>query len=287
MKKLYWLICFLAPAWAIAQDYVPLLSYDNTWKVEITGWGVSHQTFFFEGDTVVENLTYHKLYYTTEGLEGTYFYAMMREDLAEQKVFVRYIDTPEELFYDFNLQVGEDITIYPTGYPVTGTVSAIGTEMVNGTLRKRIDFTVDWFTDSWIVGVGSTLGLTNPFSKFPDFEPALTCFYEGNDLAWDNPTDMVTCDIQLEVDNAVQGTEVTIGPNPARTAFQVSFGAAYGGKKVNIGLYTLTGELLLERNAMVRGAVQMQLPGIPDGVYVLRISPENSTVITRRLVVKG
>lgn len=286
MRKIYFVLALLIPVKIFSQEYIPLINEMNTWKVQIIGWGTTNTTYFFQGDTVIDGNAYTKLMYEAEGLEGTYLYGFLREDLEEQKVYVRYASTPEELFYDFGVEAGDEVTIYPTGFAVTGTVVSVDTETVNGVERKRINFDFDWYTDSWIEGVGSTLGITNPFSSFPDFSPNLTCFYEGNDLVWDHPTDDVTCGIQLAIaENEVLGN-VSLGPNPAIDRLLITFDGYSPGIRINVSLYSLTGDKLVERDFVSRNSLFMDLPRLSDGVYLVRISSGNSPVITRRIMVK-
>lgn len=280
MKKLLLPVYASLALSAGAQQYVPLLNEQNTWLVEVSGWITVNITYWIEGDTLIEDTGYKKVWYEEEGLAGQYVYGLMREDVAEKKIYVRYPNIDEELFYDFAAEVNDLVTIYPYGSAETDTVSAVLTEMVGGTERTEVQFHKGWWTDEWVVGMGSTQGLTNPWANYLEFSPRLLCFYEGNDLAWDNPDDETICNLFLKLDES-NSVSFATWPNPACDEFYVQLKSSMG---VELELISIAGEVVL-KSRLTAITSRVSASDLEEGVYFLRLTGADGTSATKKIVV--
>jgi len=139
-------------------------------------FSVSYMKFWFQGDTIIENLQYKKVYVQPNNpiadFSKAWYFAAIREDAIAEKVycvlgsyeFPQY-STEEYLLYDFSVNVGDTVSFYTLWgerYPhmKTQVVESIDSILIDSHYRKRINFnTWYWNQDSWIEGIGSTQGL--------------------------------------------------------------------------------------------------------------------------------
>ncbi|MFZ4454802.1 MAG: T9SS type A sorting domain-containing protein [Bacteroidales bacterium] len=167
MKKLLLLLIFpFCFSQIKAGNYQEMLKSGNKWNVlynEIaTCGGAFAYTTSLEltGDTVIESQTYKKMrgiLFTEDRnkvqFRDTMYLAGLREDVQEQKVYVRYPNKEEELLYNFNVDVGDTIKIfdvyksYEFTYKTIRFVSAIDSETINGTIIKKISLSDTLYTD--------------------------------------------------------------------------------------------------------------------------------------------
>ena len=129
--------------------------------------GNTYTTFYhrFEGDTILDGKTYKKvLIAEDEYYEDWFFYgSYVREE--EGKVYLREYLGEEGLIYDFNLQLGDTITIdnllAPDG--LTLVLTEIDSVETNDGYRTRWKLEKDAFSipEFWIEGIGSQSGVLN------------------------------------------------------------------------------------------------------------------------------
>ncbi|GAA4379717.1 hypothetical protein GCM10023186_17410 [Hymenobacter koreensis] len=85
--------------------------------------------------------------------------------------------------------------------------------------------------------------------------------------------------------NAVALPDVHYWPNPVSARGHLNITLQQSGRVVQVGLYTLQGQLLLKRTIAGREAV-LELPAIPRGVYMLEVRAAPGQVARQRLVVE-
>lgn len=129
---------------------------------------ITYKTFYnrLQGDTVING----KLYLKVQIAEDEYAqqWRFTGEFLREENKRVYYSgDAPEEefLIYDFNLKVGEVVTIRNILKPdgLTLQVVKVDSVLTFDGYRKRLELILNEFSSSefWIEGVGSESGLLN------------------------------------------------------------------------------------------------------------------------------
>jgi len=141
-------------------------------------FSVSWMKFWFEGDTIIENLKYKKVYWQwndsiADFSKAQYFAAIREDTIAEKVYFVpANLDNPQQgtdeyLLYDFAVDVGETINFY-TFWPdiwylreETHVVESIDSILIDNQYRKKINFIgkLYYMPEAWIEGIGSTHGL--------------------------------------------------------------------------------------------------------------------------------
>lgn len=201
MKKQFYFLLFLIIILktSYSQNYYPLIESSKYWDVfsyasppecNYFTW-CNGSRYFFEGDSVLNNITYKKLMAKSfSQLTGSIYppyplsseasvYGLMREDIINKKVYFQDITTfpqvAEIVLYDFNLQVGDSI-VYEGS--INAKLDSIRNyTLLNGEIRKIFYF---HFTGSctqcyYIEGIGGAQGLLYPLGICFEFSSELTC----------------------------------------------------------------------------------------------------------------
>jgi hypothetical protein len=187
MKKLLFSFCFAITfiGISIGQNYHPFTK-NVGWCVEgyfgTGSWLIAYKS---NGDTLINSFNYKKL----KKDESTTF--LIREDSIQKKVWVVLPDSiSETLLYDFNLIVGNQITLNYVGYPPVlyqvNTIDTVSTPLGD---RKRFKLVTTDTTFAaelhWIEGIGSTyspiyiVDPTYPVGQFGGSGHCLICTYQN------------------------------------------------------------------------------------------------------------
>jgi|GEM_PF-2607532 len=111
MKKIITLLILMCSLGVMAQEYIPLVREGVKWECvsEQIGWGdekkVSYK-IYFDGDSVKDDIRYKKCYIETESSKK--IVALMREDINNKKVYIRYGSFPTEIRYNTPIIDGLD-----------------------------------------------------------------------------------------------------------------------------------------------------------------------------------
>ncbi|MFN3557589.1 MAG: T9SS type A sorting domain-containing protein [Bacteroidales bacterium] len=158
-----------------AQDYLPMLEANKTWSV-------SDEKYILLGDTLINETEFHKVYFQKklEEFEGDSlaYICALREDTETGKVWMVWSDQQEEyLLYDFDVEPGQTINVYPAEYNVFNnpaffpfaqefTIEEVLWLEIEGVQRKVIRQSSEYgsahgttYNEIWIEGLGSTSGL--------------------------------------------------------------------------------------------------------------------------------
>ncbi|MFH0865220.1 MAG: hypothetical protein V1904_03440, partial [Bacteroidota bacterium] len=185
-----------------AQTYHPFPTDSAQWSVRHTigsPWSQFSYQYKMEGDTVINGITYHKIYYSLDlyyGSPNETLHCFLREDTTK-KVFLKYptssgVDTTEFMLYNFNLNVGDTVTIklfYPTDSLFKLIVVHIDSTLLLTGYRRFIGLgalTLMWDggcdnSIAWVEGMGCTYSqLYNEIPQGGCWEQGydLTCFWE-------------------------------------------------------------------------------------------------------------
>ena len=283
--RLYTLLALLLMAGRVtmqAQEYVPMIQEGNEWHTLYWGMSPLHKynyVYSCSGDTLIEDVRYSKLIRTLDGGEP-YLFTLLREE--DGKVWALYfLNNPEEfLLYDFTANVGDNLVVgdFGTNY----IVDSISTEQIGGLDRKKLWLsTYDYLgnlqvRETWVEGIGSNLGL--PWSGWGvgvyDFFSRLLCFHQDGELIWQNP-DYDAC--TWEAVEETKESEISIYPNPANDKVVIK-----GIEATEVQVYNALGQMV----KTVRGTNEIDLSGLVDGVYLLRITDAEGERHVARIAVK-
>lgn len=175
-------------------------------------WTESHK---FEGDTTLNGNLYNKLLASSDStLSSWYYYGAFREDTTG-KVYT-FVDSEDILFYNFDLESGDDFILQWYGLNIALTVEQVDSiTLLNGETRKRIKFDNN-YGEEWIEGIGSIFGL--PFVAYPqysaDLDHELNCFFENGELKYQNWNYDLCWYTTVGIEEKQTEQSWTITPNP-------------------------------------------------------------------------
>lgn len=269
---------------ANAQTYYPMPTANATWTVVEYGYGtippetgVTH--FGLSGDTMINSLAYHKIYYNQGGLgfdnpenefnlQTAVLYGVFRED-ASKKVWLRKqpSDAEDVLIYDFALNLGDTFCFHdePCGV-LCHPVSLVDSILIDGNYRRQIHFNYNGQEEKWIEGIGSAYDNWDGHWCFDgNIAWFLNCYQENGVTLYG------TCDYPTGV-TAITGESYApeIFPNPLTDFLTIR----QETDDAKIAVETLLGATILTQN-LNSGDSQINLSFLSNGIYLLHYSSKN------------
>ena len=294
--QILFLLLALAATNLKAQDYKPLVEDGKQWNVLFSyPWSPPEpqhkytDIYKIEGDTLLDGMTYKMMHATrNEDLTGWNLWGFIRETEDGQVFSRRPSTSDEQLMYDFSMEVGDTICMCDYGYDeCCMVVVEKGETIVNGEPRQQIVLEYPFgggAGEVWIEGIGSLYGIIDSGSLFlTGGSTNLLCYYEDGDLVWQNTTPGYN-ECYIVNPNDPQGIEedetslfVSVFPNPAKGKVLIE-----GLEPTEVQVYNSLGQLV----TTVRNSNGVNVSGLPDGVYLLRIKDADGRNYTARVMVK-
>ena len=186
------------------------------------------------------------------------------------------------LIYDFTAQVGDTLRFGDFGEFDYWVVDSISMEQIGGKDRRKFWFGLEYdFTgepyaiETWTEGIGSDMGLlfSGWYYVTGGYYRAL-CFHQNGELLWQNE-EYGTCMIDA-VDEEVS-LAVSVYPNPASETVHIE-----GIEPAEVQVYNALGQLV----KTVKGSNEISVEGLPEGVYLLRMTDAEGRSHTVRMAVQ-
>ena len=266
-----------------AQEYVPMIQEGNEWCTleaivcKDTEGHYNTLVNWLSGDTLINEVRFTKVMETLNGEGSPYQVALLREE--DGKVWKTYNGISEILLYDFTANVGDSLVC---GYGDYFVLDSISIEQIGGVDRKKFWFGLEYdFTgepyamETWIEGIGSDLGLLYCGSYYfcGGYYRAL-CFHQDGELIWQNPEyDACVITSVEEINDKV----ISVYPNPAMEKVTID-----GVEAAEVKVYNAIGQ----RVKMVRGTNEINVSGLPEGVYLLRIADIEGRIFMEKVMVR-
>ena len=279
-------LAFLLMAGGIMQaqgtkEYYPLIpeSGERRWDMRFDYYyGDSQYEIARLGDEIeFEGQTYRELTVLYDDLNYIVPFGLFREE--GKKVYLRRYSTAiphimeEEVYYDFNLQVGD---LFEVGYgnePEYIQLMAIEEVVLeDGSVRNKFIFNKGWKEDPeiWVEGVGSLFGINWRF--IPGWTASgfakLQCYFEDDNLVWTGGE----CWDNVEETSAKL---VSIYPNPAKGNVLIQ-----GIEAAEVQVYNALGQLVKETKDNV-----LDLSDQESGTYIIKVITP-SGIITKQIIKK-
>ena len=266
------------------KEYYPLIpeSGERQWDMRfVFYYGDSQYEIARLGDKIeYEGQTYRELTVLYDELNYTVPFGLLREE--GKKVYLRRYSTAiphimeEEVYYDFNLQVGD---LFEVGYgdePEYIQVMAIEEVVLDdGSVRNKYVFNEGWLMEEpevWIEGIGSLSGID--WRYIPGWAASgfayLQCYFEDDNLVWTDGE----CWDDVEETAAEQ---VSVYPNPAKENVLIK-----GIEPTEVQVYNALGQLV----KTIKGTNEIPVTDLPQGVYLLRITDVEGEKHVARVAVK-
>ena len=268
-----------------AQNLDPVVQEGRQWATRF--WSANPntriytETYRMEGDTVINQLTYKKIYYykTPDLSDRKLFHYACRQD--KQKVFIYFYYTQDEaLFFDFSLENGDLFEEESRSYRV---FSVHDTLLNDGVTRKCIhlkDITREDNIKIWVEGLGSLeKGISwETFDRVGRSGDLLCCHQNGVQI-YRNP-DYNSCFVGELANNRLEPSPSTfwrLSPQPATESVQAVCEAAETGWHSGNWRLVDTGGKALRRGTFSDGRFDISLNAIPAGLYFIEITANGTT----------
>jgi hypothetical protein len=274
-----------------AQQYYPFPSDSATWTTIEYGYGTfppetgtSH--FGLVGDTIINGLTYSKLYANLGSLGAinpassfniltANFHGAIREDSSKKIWFNQGGANPVDLlYYDFSLNLGDTFCFdppQPSGASCL-PVSSVDSILINGNYRRQIHFNYGGQTETWIEGIGSIVdNFYGAWSFIGNIEFSLNCFYQANTHLYG------PCNYPTSLNESVnKSVELILFPNPTESQLTLNTDLEIG----KILLLDITGKqmILIKKNTNT-----INVNNLPNGIYFLKLIT-NERTITKKFI---
>ena len=301
--RLYTLLALLLMACGMkAQETTSILKDNSEWNILWQSTGVPTpelvtESLMVSGDTLVDGVLYKKVLRKLSS-ETQYWHGSLEYDLygiikeeESGKVFYKPKEQEiEYLLYDFGMNVNDTAIMYWCQNPnweVHIRIDSIATQHIAGAERRVFyvsskDSFSDWrWLNTWVEGIGATEGLLyscHVVSAGGITLHELLCYHVDGELVWQNPI-YNTCLIDNYdgiQDNTV-GFSVQVYPNPAKDKVVIE-----GLETSEVQFYNALGQMV----KTVRDTNEIDLSGLVEGVYLLRITDAEGRNRTTRVVVK-
>lgn len=240
--------------------------------------------YFIDGDSIVGDTAYKKL--RKKGELEVYWYwweqppawncpvgitsyndpaaALIRQEGS--RLYFRDYWNPDQLLYDFDLQVGD--TLPESYFTQDNVVIVTQRDTIEVGPYSRIRLELNDGADHLIEGIGGDHGLLGLFGD-PGFGPfcGLSCFGYGDTAYY--PETGPDCDLRLAIaEQHKDNSRLPAWPNP--TSASVTVAPPLGSKTLE--LVDPLGRTQLLLHAPFRATVEVDLRGVNPGVFVMRVT---------------
>lgn len=286
----------------IAQDYHPLIRSNTYWDVMKANslepcLFYSGGRYFFEGDTILDDLHYSIvrafpiLSFGTGGFCPPYavdgsisvITHFMREDTIAKKVFIYDEWSGDVLLYDFSLDVN-DTLISPIMPPLL--VDSIGyINLLNGEQRKIFHF-YHIAHEYYIESIGGSSGLFNVLPKPIDMYDAPGCVLENDVWLFNFGLDWgEECYLYVGVNEHRKTNRAIIYPNPVKRGGYITLKA-----KDVIHMLTITdihGSRVEEIDVRTSNPFNeyISISYLKSGVYFIELQTINNKIYYEKLFI--
>ena len=290
--------------------YYPLVQEGKIWSV-LTREGASPWNYKFGttqmalfGDTLIDDVLYKKMYVSQKEFpkfpQDWTLQNFMREDEDKKVWYKKCSGSEEKLYYDFSLKIGDTLPEnLAYGIPEKVIVEDITSEiMQNGQERKvwhltyyncYYDFSTDTlicnatsYSETWIEGIGSNFGVLEPVSAtYVGAVTYLLCVHKNEELVFnDNEWDGVCYKTGSTSINAYEN-QITIYPNPTKDRLHIEMMPSL---HINaISLINIQGQIV---RSYKPNTTQLDVSGIAEGIYFIKISSSEGYIIKKVLIEK-
>jgi hypothetical protein len=272
------------------QNYQPLVIEGNSWSVVNWSWGWAWTDYYFlQGDTVINDTAYKKLYFTTDSTlqNDAGYFCGLREDTLSGEVYFNYPYLGDCLLYKFGMDIEETAVVTSLACEsinmIVADVDTITDLMGIERRRMRMEGWFDSYVEYWIEGIGSTLGLLTAGNTYcvADFNQDLLCFNKQGQLIYMNPmyTECHVTMINLRELEAEKNA-VKICPNPVTTSSKILINKEI--HVIRMEIYNSRGLLISEHDPAI---LKIHRGVLVPGLYVLKVITKNSGIINTKFVI--
>lgn len=284
MKKfLLFLLLIITGSFYQAKSQI-MLDPNNRWTYLESeyAWGYRSVSFFINGDTTLNQISYKKILVTSDSISTSgQFWSALREDTIAKKVYSFSWRYPQEvLLYDFGLAAGDSF-LFPMFYDSNTYVKLDSITLImllDGSIRRKFNFSYEWL--NWIEGIGSEISLDYPLTIDPDRGFQLFCFQKSNarlyfESNWFNGN---SCYVPFTGINTINKIDVEISPNPASNSFKIK-----GEQLQSYQLTDLNGKIIQE-NKITNDDELIPILSVSSGLYFLKVIGKEGIAVKKLII---
>lgn len=289
MKKflIFVMLGFIMSLAASTQGFV---SEENTWNVKATGFPgfLGTESYMIDGDSSLNGLDYKIMWRTMDSVDIYWSYMGLLREETDIVYYIQEGKDSESVLYDFNLLPGDTAWIINMfcWEDIPAMIIDLDTVEYFGVERRRWELYAEWgYPEYWIEGIGSNLGPLHSLYSLCIVCPTwdLLCFHNEGQQFYQMPGTNSCYVTNVGIGEEDMEIGLQIFPNPAREKFEVR-SAEFEVDLVEV--YDLSGKKHLEKHFPSGGKnVEVNLNGLPAGMYVCRVQAGGRSVV-RKLVVQ-
>jgi hypothetical protein len=263
---------------------------------------IEHKEFnyYIQGDTLIGNQLYRKLYTRGSGsyqwmaqppamnCSGTFSF----NDVNHPVGFVRdegnviwYATpgAPEEVLYDYNLEVGDFLPLTLTNFHSGIQVESIESILIGDQSRRKFNLSANSGVAYLIEGLGHDYGFIEAIPPILECGHELLC-YGWADQSW-YPEAGESCQLDMSVreSNALPA-DLRVVPNPSGGRFSVRLPQHFDASEVRI--CGPTGAIAQVATRLRDDNLSIDLDGYQPGIYLLVIHSDKGTFLSTRLILE-
>lgn len=256
----------------------------------------SYFTYYIDGDTVVNNIFYHKQYFDRLDTTRSFLFGtitvdvstrnlsnLIREDSLNRFYILDYSSNTDSLLYDFNLSINDTFT----------NAQCIVTDIDSVTLNNR---TLKRFLSGFFpLGSGVIEGIGYTWANYcGGFNihggETLVCFKRQNETltidttkscnSFLTPNKLTTSAKSFESYNNI----FKVYPNPAKEYINVTF--AYPNEKIQgIAVFNSIGQLMQTSHTANDNYLRINVSELKEGIFNLKVILQNGQILTKNILI--
>ncbi|MFW6222705.1 MAG: T9SS type A sorting domain-containing protein [Bacteroidota bacterium] len=293
MKKCIIICCLTVLSLTVfSQQYYPLVEKDNSWSVLYVvpnPEGTPFDTVFYTvnylitGDTVINNIDYHKLYTSYEEIHVSWsLQGLIRED-SLKRVWLKWpINDNEELLYDFSVSAGDSLFLR-NDTSLYYSVDSVTVVNIDGIPRNKYWISQDDFSwqETWIEGMGSNKGIINSaMANATGGWSWLLCMTKSGQLTYMNPVFNI-CYLASNSITEWDKPLFQVIPNPAKDNLYID--NAENTEIISISILNLAGQAIKYFDPE---ETHLDISNFSAGVVLLKISSTKGDIIKKVIIEK-
>lgn len=302
MKILFKVLMFVVSLLTVNVNYgqqsTNMVDVSNKWY-EYGGYGgyypyplqLVHQTYYYNGDTLITGITYNKLY--CDHRDTTYstpiylqnfntYWAAIRQD-SLKVYFILKNDSTEKLYCDFENHVGDTLKYY---YNIDHLiVNSIDSIPFGSTFRKKYLLNNGY---NFYDGIGSGFGLFQNYHIGIEGGVYLVCFQQQNisqyvyQLGGTPPNCGLTT---TSINETYFSNEIQIFPNPYSNSSTIKFN--YDPEnKYTLQIIDINGRIVQAITDIFSDKIQIERKDLTEGLYFYQLTSDNGVIKSGKLIIK-
>lgn len=243
----------------------------------------------FEGDTLLNNRTYAKIWQSNDSLGVNWeLTGLIRE--AEKRVYYHKLYDDgwyDLLLYDFSVQTGSSLllsSIESPGQFENMKVTSVDSVTMNGVKRLRIQLSDGTGSDTWIEKIGSLQGIINRCYFEPvKIDRKLLCVSENGNTIYTNEKYPECFYAQSNFTNNKQFIThglIKIYPNPFCDFITIEYPTS---EAAVLEILSAHGKLVFKKELNNSGSTKINLSLLPAGLYLVKLKTGNKTLTEKML----